>query len=307
MKKITDVTATVVDYGTFISLADKLSEKCKKVNYYSPIDSEYRNLQECIKGVGLGREGHRIERIDQFIDSKIIKETDLFVFPDIGWGAAQRYLKNDCGKAVWGSMGFDFYELYRTQFLKLLESLNMPVISYKTIKGLTKLAEHLKTVKDKWIKIDRFRENMETWHHLDWAHSSRKLEELNACFGGARELPVFIVQDRIETDGEIGYDGWSIDGKFPSASFTGYEKKNQLYLGAYTKYKDLPEEVRYVNEKISKVLARFGYRNFIATEIRKGVDGNAYFIDPTPRMPGQTGEQLTETCANLAEIGRAHV
>lgn len=302
MKKITDVTATVVDYGTFISLADKLSEQCKKVNYYSPIDSEYRNIQECVKGAGLGREGHRIERIDQFIDSKIIRETDLFIFPDIGWGAPQRYLRDECHKAVWGNMGFDFYEMYRTQFLKLLESLGMPVAPYVVIKGLTALAEHLKKVNDKWIKIDRYRDNMETWHHLDWTHSARKIEELNAVFGGAREIPVFIVQDRIETNGEIGYDGWSIDGQFPSASFAGYEKKNQLYLGAYTRYKDLPEEVKYVNEKISKRLAQFGYRNFIATEIRKGIDRKAYFIDPTPRMPGQTGEQLTETCENFGEV-----
>jgi hypothetical protein len=32
------------------------------------------------------------------------------------------------------------------------------------------------------------------------------------------------------------------------------------------------------------------------------VDGNAWFIDPTLRMPGQTGEQLLETLDNLAEV-----
>jgi len=48
-------------------------------------------------------------------------------------------------------------------------------------------------------------------------------------------------------------------------------------------------------------MQEYGYRNFFATEIRN-LDGVPYFIDPTMRMPGQTGEQLLETMANLPDV-----
>jgi hypothetical protein len=300
MKEVSEITACVVDYGTFISLADRLSMDYKKVYYYSPNESEYRDVNECVLGDGLTREGHRIERIDEFITPEIIQETDLFIFPDIGWGGTQRYLRS-IGKAVWGAMGADELELYRTRFLALMKKLDLPVVPFVKIVGLTALAEHLKTVKDKWIKVNVFRENMETWHHQDWDHSQRILEKLAVKFGGVKELPVFVVQDDIETDLEVGYDGWTVDGEYPDASFQGYEKKNELYLGAKMLYKDLPEEIRVVNDALKPTLKQYGYRNFIATEIRVA-NGKSHFIDPTMRLPGQTGEQLLETCSNLPEV-----
>ena len=158
----------MIDYGTFIDLADKLSEKCKKVYYHSPIDDEYLDIKDCCIGDGLMRKGHRIERVDEFITSEMIKEVDLFVFPDIGWGGAQRYLRDDCKKAVWGHMGLDSHEIYRTKFIKILENLGMDVIPWKKIIGLTNLRLHLQKVERKWIKVNRYRQNMETWFHKNY-------------------------------------------------------------------------------------------------------------------------------------------
>lgn len=120
-------------------------------------------------------------------------------------------------------------------------------------------------------------------------------------FGGAKEQVTFVVQDEIESDMELGYDGWTVDGKFPAKSFQGYEKKNELYLGSLLASKDLPKEITYINEKMAPILKKYQYRNWWATEIRvaKGVP---YFIDPTARHPGQTGEHQWETCSNLAEV-----
>jgi hypothetical protein len=105
---------------------------------------------------------------------------------------------------------------------------------------------------------------------------------------------------------EVGYDGWMItapDGSplFPESSFQGYEKKNQLYLGAEMPYTDLPEAILTVNEKFAPVLAEYGYRNFVANEIRVK-DKVPHFIDPTDRMAGQTMEHLLRTCTNLPKV-----
>src|SRR5271168_4807113 len=99
MKKVNDVVAAVVDYGTFISVADKLAETMKKVYYFSPYETEYQDVRDCIKGEGLDK----AERLDELLDPDKLDEIDLFVFPDIGFGGLQRLLRK-MGKAVWGHM-----------------------------------------------------------------------------------------------------------------------------------------------------------------------------------------------------------
>lgn len=290
MKDLADITCLTVDYGTFLSLADKMGEKVARSLYYSPFETEYRDARKCVIGTGLAN----VERVDEW--QEMIGEIDLFIFPDIGYGGLQRYLRS-IGKAVWGGNGASDLELYRTRFMEKLGQLGLPVAPSKVIKGLTALSDHLKTVEDRWIKVNRFRENMETWHHKTYAHSEPILEWLAVEFGGVAEHVVFVVQEPIEHAAEIGYDGWNIDGQFPEASFQGYEKKNQLYLGTWLKADQMPDEVKNVNEALAPYLKDIGYRSFLATEIR-----NEFFIDPTFRMAGQTQEHLLETCTNLPEI-----
>ena len=98
-------------------------------------------------------------------------------------------------------------------------------------------------------------------------------------FGGVSEKIVFIVQEPIPDAVEVGYDGFSIDGKYPGKSFQGYELKNELYLGSWLESDEMPEMVIRVNEAIAPVLKKLGYRNFIASEIR-----DEFFIDITPRL-----------------------
>lgn len=296
MKEIQEVTACLWDYGTFLSLGERLAERMKKVYVYTPYEQEYLDLRDCVRGRGIPN----VERLDEPLDPATLKKIDLFVFPDRGYGGVQRHLR-DIGKAVWGSMGACELEEYRTKFLDTLKKLGLPVIHTIRVQGLTKLAEHLKTVKNKWVKIDRFRDNMETWKHIDFAHSQRKLECLAVTFGPWKEWVDFAVQDQIDPAIEIGYDGWFVAGEFPPESFQGYEKKNELYLGSKLKWNQLPDQVRQVNEAFAPVLREYGYANFWATELRLH-EGQAYFIDPTARMPGQTGEQALETCENLDEV-----
>ncbi|MDE2099812.1 MAG: hypothetical protein KGL39_21345 [Patescibacteria group bacterium] len=292
MKDISEVVCCVVDYGKFTLLGEAMGEKCKKAYYSTPTNREFQDLNDCAKGDGVGG----IERLDDFLDPDRVDEIDLYVFPDVGFAAEQRLLRS-LGKAVWGAMGAGRYELYRTQFLDLLKEIGLRAPPSLKIRGLTNLAEHLRKTSKKWIKINRYRAVMETWFHKDFEHSRQKLDALAVRLGGLKDQVPFVVQDEIDSDIEVGYDGWSIDGRFPSSSFQGYELKNELYLGSVLKREQLPTLVRNVNRAMAPVLEEFGYRNFIATEIR-----GPYFIDPTLRMPGLTGDQLPCTCRNLPEI-----
>ena len=296
MKDVRELNVVVVDFGSFISLAEKLSETCAHVSYHAPIDREFRSIEDAAIGYGIPN----VHKIESFMDPDVVKETDLWVFPDIGYAGEQRYLKS-IGKPVWGSMGGDELERLRTKFVATVKKLGLPMVHCEKIKGLDALCEYLKDKENVWVKVNEFRDNMETWHHQDWLHSQPMLRRLYIKFGVAPELVWFVVQDALDGATEIGYDGLSVDGWFPDSSYQGYEKKNELYLGARTDYDKLPEEVRAVNEAWSPVLEEYGYRNFFATEIRN-LDGVPYFIDPTMRMPGQTGEQLLETMENLADV-----
>lgn len=292
-----------MDYGTFVGLADAMGRRCKKVYYNSPFEQEYLCFERCVVGDG----ARRFERLDEPLDPDHLKEIDLFLFPDIGMGGLQRHLRYDCHKLVWGHMGMSDLELYRTRFIQTLHKLGLPVIHSEFIRGVTALAEHLKTVKNKWVKINRYRENMETWKHQDYEHSVPELQRLAFVFGPLKDaVPVFVVQDTIEGDDsqpvlEIGYDGWCVDGQFPTESFQGYEAKNELYLGSLLPYSEQPEEIRAVNAAFSTLLEERRYRNFWATEIRV-LGKDFYFIDPTARQAGQTMEHLYNTCKNLPEL-----
>lgn len=294
MKPVEEVVACVYDYGTFLSLAEGLAETMEKVYYCSPINQEYQDIRQCIIGAGLDR----VERLDEPLDK--LDEIDLFIFPDIGWAGLQRHLRR-LGKTVWGHFGANDIEVYRTLFLDILKEVGLPTVRNERIVGISALNDYLRTCENKWVKINRFRNNTETWHHRTYAQSVNTLDSLAVIFGGAKDEIVFIVQDDIKSDLEIGYDGWCIDGGYPSASFQGYEKKNELYLGSVLEYENLPEEIRLVNEALAPVLARYGYRDWWSTEIRVE-DGVPYFIDATPRMAGQTGEHQLKTIRNFADI-----
>lgn len=296
MKSVEEVVACVIDYGTFISVAEKLADTMATVYYHSPYELEYQDVRDYSKGFGLDK----VQKLDEPLDPDVLKSIDLFVFPDIGYGGLQRHLRS-MGKAVWGHGGATDLELHRDLFLHILDQVGLPTVHSERLVGVTALGKYLKKYKNKWVKINRFRGNMDTWHHLDYDHSLRTLESLAVMFGGQRESVVFVVQDDIETDRESGYDGWCVDGNYPPYSWQGYEKKNELYLGSVMADADLPDEIKVVNEAMAPVLAAYEYRCWWATEIRSK-DGVPYFIDPTPRMPGQTGEHQQETIKNFANI-----
>ena len=289
-KDVSDVVAAVCDYGTFQDLASHLGERYAKVYYHTPFEEEYQDAKKCVIGTGVPT----LERLDEPLD--VLDEVDLWIFPDIAFGGIQRHLRS-LGKAVWGSMGAHDLELYRTRFLKMLKEIGLPVAPTKTVVGLTALEKVLKAEPDRWVKINRFRANVETFHHVDYEHSVPMLNYLRDEFGGVSEKVVFVVQEPIPDAQELGYDGFCIDGKYPKKSFQGYEKKNELYLGSWLDAEEMPKIVTRVNEALGPVLAEYGYRNFLATEIR-----DEFFIDITPRMAGQTQEHLQDTCTNLAEI-----
>jgi len=295
LKESKSITACVIDHGLFAPLAQKLGEQYKRVLYYSPWEEGFPLLNKCIIGDGYPE----IERCDDFWP--LLGEIDLFIFPDIQHSGLQLHLES-LGKAVWGSHTGDSLELSREKFHRTLEEIGLDCPKWRAIKGLTKLRDFLKANEDKYVKISKYRGLMETWHHATYRESEPMLDMLAVKLGPAKEHIPFIVTDPVDTDIEIGFDGYCVDGKFPKVAIGGgVEIKDSGYLCGIQNYEDMPEEVTDINEAFAPILAKHRYRNFFSTEIRVKGD-KRFFIDPCCRCPSPATEAQLMLYGNIGDI-----
>lgn len=294
MTDLSSKVALVFDHGLFVELALRLARDFGKVYYHAPWERGFPLINEAIIGQGFDE----IEVVEEIWD--VIDQVDLFVFPDVLHSGLQVHLQS-LGKRVWGSRRGDRLEIRRAYLKKVQEELGMHHPNYEIIRGMDKLREHLRGTKDKYVKLSKYRGMMETFHHVDYTASEPILDQLAVKFGSVKDVVPFLVEDPVHTDIEVGYDGYCIDGAFPSMAIQGYEIKDKCLLASVQEYSKMPEEITIVNQVLAPKLKEFGYRNFWSTEIRVK-DGNSYLIDPCCRCPSPCTEIQLEMWENLSEI-----
>lgn len=296
MKSVEEVTACVVDQGMFMPVAEKLGETMAKVYYYTPWEKRFPDIRDTTIGDGF----ELIERENDFFKEPLFSQIDLFVFPNNLYAGLQEHLES-LGKAVWGSRSAAELEMWKGRFYNVLSDIGLEVPPYEKIVGIDNLRAHLKEHDDLFIKISFFRETMDTWHHVDYAHSEGDLDRLAWKLGPFKNAIAFYVIDPIKTEIEGGIDNYCIDGQWPDHAVLGYEKKDECYLATVKPFASMPKVYTKVNEAIAPVLASYRYRNFFSTEVR--VKGEtSYFIDPTCRTPSPAGEEQLELYGNIADI-----
>jgi hypothetical protein len=287
VKEISDVTFCVVDSGAFLSLAHCLAEKAKHVFYWSPDMRAFPSLKQDYIGDGF----EKIDRLRHFWPH--LKEIDCFVFPDINQGPLQVHLEEECGKAVWGSRDGDFLETERERFLRVLQKVGLEVPPHKVVVGLTELSQLLEDERDKYIKISRYRGDLETYHWREWDLDNGWLHWLGVNFGSLKEHIRFLVFDEIKTDLEIGGDTFNVRGNWPKKMLNGIEWKDKSYFSAVTDTPEMPQQIRDVMDGFGPILGKYGYANQWSMEVRVQGD-KAYFIDATCRggLPSSGSQQL---------------
>lgn len=286
MKTIDQVTCCVVDTGLYLNFARTMATKCARVLYHNPDLRAYPSVHQACIGDGI--EGLEVVR-DYWSH---IDEIDLFCYPDCGRGNEQAHLSS-MGKAVWGSGKGEFLELQRHTFLALLEHLGLDVPKYKSCTGVMELSNYLQGKEDCYVKISRYRFDMETHHWRNLAMDEGWLDSLSIRFGPLKESIRFLVLDAIDADIEIGGDTYNVLGKWPSLMLNGVEGKDKSYLAAVTEYGEMPEQIQAVMEAFAPVLQGTGFKSQWSSEIRVAGD-KFYFIDPTCRggMPSSGSQQV---------------
>lgn len=295
MKEVSDLVVCVRERGSFFPIAPRLAREVKKVYYCSPNGE----ASETAWRDSLGHNYPNVEAIRSFWPIK--NEIDLFVFPDCRDWEEQLELESQ-GFPVWGSKGAEELETMRGLWLATAKQIGLPMPHTEVVQGLEALRSYLYEHRDekKFVKMSRYRGDMETWAAQDWAFTRNKLDFLANKWQGLQSILTFYIQDDLDTQIEGGADTYFV-GDFPDEVVIGYEKKSQGYLGAVMKRSKMPPQIWQPAEVLAPILRQFNYSNFFTIETRV-VKGKGHLLDPCCRCPSPAGEEELEMLANLAEI-----
>lgn len=294
MIDLSDKTCLVFDNGLFTYLAERLARDFGRVQYYCPWKVAMPKYERAMIGKGMSK----VERVEDFWDN--VEAADIIVFPDILDGDLQTHLRS-LGKRVWGGGRTDKLESNRWEFRKLQARNGMSTPETHRCEGMTQLREFLQENDDLHVKVDKWRGDVETFHHVSYATSEDYLDNLEDRLGPGKESVVFIAE---KPDGEIevGYDGFCIDGQYPEVGAYGYEVKDNAYIGKICPYKEIPEVLRTVNSELAPILQQNGMRGFLSTEVRVRKNKSGFLLDPCMRLASPPGEALIEAYKNFSEI-----
>lgn len=288
-------TCAFIDNGLFVGFAERYASQFKRMLYWSPWANAFPKSNALLVGEGFDN----MERIRNFWD--YVDEVDLWVFPDVYYSDVQEQLAK-IGKRVWGARTGEDLELFREDTKRIIQKAGLPVAPWKHVVGLDALREHLKEHENQWVKVSTTRGDFETFHAPNYELIEPRLDELEWKLGAKKAIYEFVVEDGIDDAVEIGYDGWTIDGDYPSPVMTAYEIKDMGMIGTVVPYADLSDPVKLVNERLAPYFAKHGYRGFFASELRVGHDGKPFLIDPCCRLGTPSNELLQEFFTNWPEI-----
>ena len=285
-------TAIVYDRGgLYLYCAEKLAEKYKKVMYYLADADAYPSSQKAKIGEGLN-----VERVHDFFSN--IDKADIVYFFDCYDGELQHWLRGK-GYTVFGSGRGEQVEIDKIYFLELLEELQLPCAETQLCEGLEELEEYLEKQKDVvWLK-NLHRGDFETRKFKNMDQIEPFINDLKKRLGTAADDVDILVQQKIDSVCEVGYDGYCIDGEFTANAITGYEIKDKGFIGKICS--ETPDVLKHMNDAFAPTFKKLGYRGNYSTEIRIAKDGTPFYIDATCRVPSPPGELMCELYSNWAE------
>ena len=286
-------TLCVVDNGLFTELAVRLARDFDRVLYYTPWEDEFPLINNRFVGFGLDN----VERIEDPYLNGVVDETDIYLFPDIFHAGKQQLLER-IGKNVWGSRTGDSLETRRVWFRRLQEELGMPVPEGVVLQGFDALKDFLRDHGRCFVKTtSKIRGTMETHEFRDMDQDHYWLEDLKTRLGGLDEVPLFLVEEPIETKFETGLDTYCIDGKSPKTPMQGIEVKGKLILCSAQTNSPTPKPLDDALSTLAPLLAECRYRNFLSAEFRGNI-----LTDLCARCPNPGIGVEMEMISNLGPI-----
>lgn len=290
---LSNKTALIYDYGLFTEVGARLARDFAKVYYYVPWEEAFPHMSKALIGTGYG-EMERIRNFEEYID-----KADIIVFPDTHSGSKVEFLRGK-GYNVAGVGKYEELELDRWKMRKIQERLGLPTQETHLIKGISNLKDHLQTVKGKYVKLNIFRGDIESFFHEDYESSLPILNHLQYDLGPKGDSAEFIVEDKVE-GAEPGLDCIVYDGEVLSPTMYGYEVRGAGYIGKVVPYAQVPKQLKMVTDKLMSVMG--GYRFFFSSEVMIPNGHEGFLIDPCCRFaaPAVNAIEL-ELIENFSEV-----
>ena len=288
------LTALVYDSGDFVHFAQAISASFDRVLYFSSWMSSHPHQRDTLVGDLPG-----IARVNWFW--KYIDQADVIVFLDCGDGDLITWLRKK-GYRVWGCGLSDNLELDRANYRRVLDRIGLATVPAEIVNGIDDLEKFLQKPENenRYIKCSFFRGDFETYHHENWFLSQVWFEETKRRLGPGGNLATFICEEEI-SGVEPGYDGYSVDGEFPSVSMWGWEYKDHGYVVRVQPSAQMPSAISIV-DALGPDLKMLGMRGNFHTEQRIADNGEVYITDPCTRLGSPPGEIMGILITNWADI-----
>lgn len=296
-------TVCIVDNGLFVSFARTLAKGFGRTLYHKPFQSAFVRTNDLSPGRGFSELEWCEQPLALLGSSPEEDDIDLWIFLDLYQGGLQEFLRSS-GRKVWGSGMGEEMELKRWEFKQHLKNkLKLPVQEMEHIFGMDKLREFLKKSKGvKYIKTSFTRGDFETFKHESYELTEPRLDELAHTLGAKKDNYEFIVEDEICDAVEVGYDGFVIDGKFPTLAMMAYEVKDCGMVGTVKPYESLADPVKLINGSLISDFASYGFKGFFCSEIRYTKKKEPFFIDPCCRLGTPSNELLQALFDNWPQV-----
>ena len=297
MEDLKNEAVLVIDNGSHVAFAHRLSREIGTVYYHNP-SSKSAYPAEHDAAVGEGIEGLTV--VYDMWD--IIPQVGRIFFFDLYNDDLQEYLVS-IGKHVWGARGWEEIETKRVETKKLMRRMGLPVNKYELITGLDKLREYLKENDNVFVKIDYYRGDGETMHCENYQAIENKLNQLQVFWGAMANQKKFCVEKPIDAVCESGLDLYCIDGEYPEIIPFGYEIKDCGFAATVKPYKDISPLLTELTDKFKDTLRELNYRSDFSTEHRITKKKVSYCIDIVAgRKPSPPSELLQELITNWGQI-----
>ena len=288
----------VYDTGLFCEQANALWQKeGDTVWFYSPyINKEPKSADGLI-----GKNFEHLTKVFYFED--YVEKADCIVFFDVlGNDRCNSLRKQYPNKSIWGAGLGERLENDRILLKEWCKELELQVSPYIEIKGLKNLEEHLKTHKNKYVKINIFRGDTESFFAKDFEYVKMEINRNRFALGPNEEEFSFIVEDEIKSDVEVGVDT-IFNGTEYVGGFMGYELHKNLYVAKQFKtIEELPISLYETMDSFKPLFAKMNYRGAFSTEEKIVDKEHNYFIDACCRLPNPLSALYPVMIENWAEV-----
>jgi phosphoribosylamine-glycine ligase len=305
----------IYDFGEASEHAVKLARDGNSVRYFTPFAGVSPQFVNYSLGLGL----EKIEKVKDFFDN--IDWADVIMFPDVQAADLAGYLKHK-GYNVFGSDSAGA-KLEQTRFETRQLQYRLGIPTQKTIKvngveGIRKylfgelqrgdfefiegqegIREFLKQKGDVFIKLDRFRGDIESFYAKDYDSVEMILDKIEMDLGPFKDAYHFIIEEKLEGI-EPGFDLFFNGTEFLKPYLWGYEYHKGVYIGIYTD--EMPYPLRFIADKLAPYLKKINYRGALSIEAIIDKKGRPFLIDICARFPYPLSLIFTESLKNYSEI-----